>query len=192
MTSSPWAQHTCATAASPARASAWPERRSTSSCRTTRPSSAASRSLQQTGQRRGWLRAFVGRLLGRLCGWLCRWLRRWLRWNNSWASGRQDKREGIVAGEAAGRGVRARCCGPTHSSPPPSTQAPLPPAPTPLCTCSPQASEGMTLRPVNSLRALEPGTVSLSMTGDEVAISLAKALTLDTTGYQVRGEGGDG
>lgn len=189
MTSSPWAQHTCATAASPARASAWPERRSTSSCLTTRPSSAASRSLQQTGQRRGWLWALVGRLLGRLCGWLCRWLR----WNNSWASGRQDKREGIGGWEDI---WERRCEGtmlrPNPLSPPPSTQAPLPPAPTPLCTCSPQASEGMTLRPVNSLRALEPGTVSLSMTGDEVAISLAKALTLDTTGYQVRGEGRDG
>jgi hypothetical protein len=43
----------------------------------------------------------------------------------------------------------------------------------------------MTLRPVNALRSMQTGTVSLSMTGDEVVIALARALTLDTTGYQV-------
>ncbi|GAX74083.1 hypothetical protein CEUSTIGMA_g1533.t1 [Chlamydomonas eustigma] len=47
--------------------------------------------------------------------------------------------------------------------------------------------EGMTLRPVNALRSMQAGTVSLSMKGDEVAIALARSLTLDTTGYQVVG-----
>jgi hypothetical protein len=56
-----------------------------------------------------------------------------------------------------------------------------------LCSSSlpsPAANEGISLRPVNALRAVEPGTVSVSMSGDEVAIALARALTLDTTGYQ--------
>ena len=44
----------------------------------------------------------------------------------------------------------------------------------------------MTLRPVNTLRAMQAGTVSLSMTGDEVVIALARALNLDTDGYQAR------
>jgi hypothetical protein len=44
----------------------------------------------------------------------------------------------------------------------------------------------MTLKPVNSLRAMQAGTISVSMTGDEVAISLARALNLDVDGYQVR------
>ena len=49
--------------------------------------------------------------------------------------------------------------------------------------CSPVAGEGFRLRPVNDLRALEPGTVSISMSGDEVAISLARALALDTNDF---------
>ena len=47
----------------------------------------------------------------------------------------------------------------------------------------------MTLRPVNSLRSMQAGTVSLSMSGDEVVIALARALNLDTDGYQVREAG---
>ncbi len=32
---------------------------------------------------------------------------------------------------------------------------------------------------------MQAGTVSISLKGDEVVIALAKAITLDTTGYQV-------
>ncbi|KAG1653704.1 hypothetical protein FOA52_007932 [Chlamydomonas sp. UWO 241] len=52
---------------------------------------------------------------------------------------------------------------------------------------NPAASEGMTLKPVNVLRAMAPGCVAVSFSGDEVAISLARALALDTSGYQVVG-----
>lgn len=55
-----------------------------------------------------------------------------------------------------------------------------------LGKCS-SAGDGIRLRPSNELRALDPGTVSISMSGDEVAISLARALCLDTDGYQVVG-----
>lgn len=44
----------------------------------------------------------------------------------------------------------------------------------------------MTLRPVNALRSMQAGTVSLSMNGVEVVIALARALNLDTDGYQAR------
>ena len=46
------------------------------------------------------------------------------------------------------------------------------------------AGEGMTIKGVNSLRAMQAGTISVSMTGDEVVISLARALNLDVDGYQ--------
>lgn len=43
----------------------------------------------------------------------------------------------------------------------------------------------MALKPINTLRSVDPGSVSVSLSGDEVAISLSRALALDTSGYQV-------
>eukprot|EP00955_Chlamydomonas_euryale_P044060 352800-Chlamydomonas_euryale.AAC.6 len=49
------------------------------------------------------------------------------------------------------------------------------------------ASEGTKFKPVSKLRSTMPGCVAVSLNGDEVAISLAPALALDTSGYQVVG-----
>lgn len=46
---------------------------------------------------------------------------------------------------------------------------------------SPAASEGMRMQTNTSLRHGEIGAVSLSLNGDEVAISLGRALPLDMT-----------
>lgn len=50
---------------------------------------------------------------------------------------------------------------------------------------SPRAGEGMRLQPQPKLRSVEPGAVSISLDGAEIAIALARALDLDRS-HQVR------
>jgi hypothetical protein len=53
---------------------------------------------------------------------------------------------------------------------------------------SPAASAGYRLASSNKVRAMDAGVVGVSMEGEEVVISLGKALTLDSS-YQVSWQG---